>query len=115
MTDEFDRVALGSRVTVGREHSVRRIRDIPEPAAVELEAKFRRVREMAEPDADARVNASGSEPIDYWATITDTIEQLSDSRERSTWRSPGSRPGGATVPHCCPTGSRRALTVRLGA
>jgi hypothetical protein len=55
MTDEFDSVALGSRVTVGQEHSVRRIRDISESAAVELEAKFRRVREMAEPDADARV------------------------------------------------------------
>lgn len=74
MTDEFDRVALGSRVTVGREHSVRRIRDIPEPAAVELEAKFRRVREMAEPDADARVNASGIRLQALFATAEDELQ-----------------------------------------
>lgn len=74
MTDEFDRVALGSRVTVGQEHSVRRIRDISEPAAAELGAKFRRVREMAEPDGHARVNASGVRLQALFATAEDELQ-----------------------------------------
>jgi hypothetical protein len=36
-----------------KQHTVHRVRNISEDVAIELEAKFRTVREMAEPNSDA--------------------------------------------------------------
>lgn len=67
-SESVDRVSLGGRVSEDGQHTLNRVRDISEKVAIELEAKFRRVREMAEPDSDARVNASATRLLTLFET-----------------------------------------------
>ena len=75
MSEGVDRVSIGGRVSEGEQHTVHRVRDISEEVAVDLEVKFRTVREMAEPDSDARVNASATRLLALFATAGSELEE----------------------------------------
>lgn len=75
MSESIDRVSLGARVSEGKQHTVHRVRDISEEVAIELEAKFRTVREMAEPSSDARVNASATRLLALFGTAESEREE----------------------------------------
>jgi hypothetical protein len=75
MSESIERVSLGGRVTEGEHHTLHRVRDISEEVAVELEAKFRTVREMAEPDSDARVNASAARLLALFETAESEFDE----------------------------------------
>ncbi len=74
MSESVDRVSLGGRVSEGEQHTVHRVRDISEEVAAELEAKFRTVRDMAEPDSDARVTASATRLLALFETAEAEFE-----------------------------------------
>jgi hypothetical protein len=75
MSESVDRVSLGGRVSEGEQHTMHRVRDISEEVAIELEAKFRTVREMAAPDSDARVNASATRLLALFETAESELEE----------------------------------------
>jgi hypothetical protein len=75
MSESIDRVSLGARVSEGEQHTVHRVRDISEEVAIKLEAKFRTVREMAEPSSDARVNASATHLLTLFETAESELEE----------------------------------------
>jgi hypothetical protein len=74
MNDSFDRVALGGRVTEDGHHTMLRVRDIFEETALNWERKFRQIREMAEPDWDARVSASGIRLLDLFKSAESELK-----------------------------------------
>ncbi|MGE5527512.1 MAG: hypothetical protein ACM3Q9_02485 [Methanosarcina sp.] len=75
MSESAERVSLGGRVSEGEQHTLQRVRDISEEMAIELEAKFRAVREMAEPDSDARVNASATRLLALFETAEAELKE----------------------------------------
>lgn len=75
MSESAERVSLGGRLSEGEQHTLQRVRDISEELATELEAKFRTVREMAEPDSDARVNASATRLLALFETAKAELEE----------------------------------------
>jgi hypothetical protein len=75
MSESVDRVSIGGRITEGEHHTLHRVRDISEETAIELEAKFRTVREMAEPDSDARVNASAIRLLALFETAKSEFDE----------------------------------------
>ena len=75
MSESVDRVSLAGRVTEGEHHTLHRVRDISEEMAVKLELKFRTVREMAEPDSDARLNASATRLLAQFETAESEFKE----------------------------------------
>lgn len=74
MSESTDRVSLGGRVSEGDQHTVHRVRDISEELAGELEVKFRTIREMAEPGANARMSASATRLLALFETAESELE-----------------------------------------
>jgi hypothetical protein len=75
MSESVDRVSLGGRITEGEHHTLHRVRDISEEVAIELEAKFRTLREMAEPDSDARMTASATRLLALFETAGTELKE----------------------------------------
>ena len=74
MSESVDRVSLGGRVSEGDQHTVHRVRDISEELAGELEAKFRTIRDMAEPSSNARMRASAARLLALFETAESELE-----------------------------------------
>jgi hypothetical protein len=75
MSEIADRVSLGGRASKDGQHTVHRVRDISEEVAIELEAKFRTVRELAEPSSDATINASANRLMALLKTAGSELEE----------------------------------------
>ena len=75
MSENVERVSLGGRVSEGEQHTMHRVRDVSEEVATELEAKFRTLREMAEPGSHARVSASATHLLGLFETAESELEE----------------------------------------
>jgi hypothetical protein len=75
MNESADRISLGGRASKDGQHTVHRVRDISEEIAIELEAKFRSVRELAEPSLDATINASANRLMVLFETAGAELEE----------------------------------------